>query len=54
MIDGQVALVHNIIESYGQLHVVYEEFLCTECFFEYPCRSDNLGIFILSCLSGEL
>lgn len=53
-IDGDICVIHNIIQSVEGIYVVFKVLTEMETFFNYPMSSDFLRIFIVSQPIGPL
>ena len=51
--SGDIGLVRNIVKKDGEIYVVYQSFEKQNVFFDYPCPSANLGIFLVNKLCNN-
>lgn len=51
-IDGDLCVIHNIIQCLDGIYVVYQIFADMEVFFKYPMSSDFLRVFVVSQPTG--
>jgi len=50
VLSGCIGIVRNIVQSDdGEVLVVYEQFGTVESYFDYPCKSENLGFCLRAC-----
>ena len=53
-VGQNIGLVRNVLSCEGNIHIVLEYFQFIADFFDYPLKSEKLGIHRVSDLGGQL
>ncbi|OXU17594.1 hypothetical protein TSAR_016455 [Trichomalopsis sarcophagae] len=52
--NGSIAIIQNIIERANDCYLLLKKFTKIDNFFDLPCRSSIIGVYVCSILSPEL
>ena len=54
MVDDDIGLVQNILQTHAEISIVYRKFHNMSSFFDYPCHSSDIGVYKVSFIDLNL
>ena len=54
MVDDDIGLVQNILQTHAEISIVYRKFHNMSSFFDYPCHSSDIGVNKVSFIDLNL